>query len=184
MENFDRFSFVRYALTHVRRDYLSLPELLYLKYYRAVSAGWINDILCGTCITRFQTRYQHFTSCLRTPDCRCTVCARQPPSLLGLASSHLFRLILELGRFVLTRETTYEQYVLAVRSHRVPTQQLLSPDFPDTRLHFRCDIFAYKLHHHCPGSGRWKVQMEYTFGSESEAIRSLVGIENALVLIL
>jgi len=27
-QNFDRFNFVRYAVTHVRRDYLSLPELL------------------------------------------------------------------------------------------------------------------------------------------------------------
>ena len=150
-----------------------------LKDYRAESAGWRKDILCGRCITRFQTRFRHLTSCLRTRDCRCTVCARQPPSLLGIASNTLFRLVLGLGRFVLTRETTYDQYVLAVRSNRVPTQQLLPPDFPDIRLHFRCNVFAYKLHHNCPGNGTWKAQMEYTFGSESEAIRSLVGLENA-----
>ena len=152
--------------------------MLCLKYYRAESGGWRNDILCGMCIARFQSRFQHATSCLRTPDCRCTVCAGQPPSLLGLASNHLFRLILELDRFELTREATYGQYVLAVRSHRVSARQLLPPGFPDIRLSFRCDIFAYKLHHHCPGRGAWKIQMEYTFGSESEAIRSIVRIEN------
>jgi len=158
---------------------ISLYPNCCLKYYTAESAGWRNDILCGTCITRFQSRFRHLTSCLSTRDCRCTVCACQPPSLLSLASNTLFRLVLEVGRFVLTRETTYDQYVLAVRSNRVPTQQLLPPDFPDIRLHFRCNVFAYKLHHNCPGNGTWKAQMEYTFGSESEAIRSLVGLENA-----
>jgi len=177
-QNFDHFNFVRYALTHVRRDYLALPEMLCLKYYRAESAEWRNDILCGPCIARFQSRFQHATSCLRTRDCRCRVCARQPPSLLGLASNTLFGMIFELGSFVLTRETTYDQYVLADGSKRVPTQQLLPPDFPDICLNLRCSIFAYKLHHHCPGSGAWKIQLEYTFGSESEAIRSIVRIEN------
>jgi hypothetical protein len=49
----------------------------------------------------------------------------------GCVSTTLFRIILELGRFELTRETTYHQYVLAVRSKSVSTQQLLPPDFPD-----------------------------------------------------
>ena len=177
-QNFDRFNFVRYALTHVRRDYLALPEMLCLKYYRAEAGGWRHDILCDRCIERFQTRFQHATSCLRTPDCRCTVCARQPPSLLGLASNNLFRLILEIRMFVLTRETTYHDYVMAVRSRRVPTHQLLPPDFPDIRLIFRANTFAYKLHHHCPGRGAWSIQMRYTFVSETEAIRSLVRIAN------
>jgi len=177
-KNFDRFNFVKYALTHVRCDYLSLPELLRLKYYRAESGRWRNDVLCGMCITRFQSKFQHLTPCLRTSDCSCTVCTRHPPSLLGSASNTNFRLVLELGRFVLTRETTYHQYVLAVRSNKGSTQQLLSPDFPDIRLHFRCDVFAYKLRHHCPGSGMWKALMEHTFSSESEA-KSIVGLEIA-----
>jgi hypothetical protein len=29
-QNFERFDFIKYALTHVRRDYLSLPELICL----------------------------------------------------------------------------------------------------------------------------------------------------------
>lgn len=173
-DNFDRFHFVRYALTLVRRDYLSLPELVCMKYYRAESDGWRNDILCNTCISRTQTRFQHMISCLRTRDCRCTICARQPPSLLSSASNTLFRLVLEIGRFELTRETTYAQYIQAVRSYRVPTNQLLPPDFPNIRLHFRCNVFVYKLHKHCPGEGLWTVQMDYTFRSESEAVRSLV----------
>ena len=67
-QNFDRFNFVRYVLTHVRRDYLALPEMLCLKYYGAAAGGWRRDILCDRCIERFQARFQHATSCLRTPD--------------------------------------------------------------------------------------------------------------------
>ena len=133
-QNFDHFNFVRYALTHVRRDYLALPEMLCLKYYRAESAEWRNDILCGPCIARFQSRFQHATSCLRTADCRCTVCVRQPPSL---ASYNLFRLIFEIRMYVLCWETTYHDYVMAIRSRRVPTHPLLPPDFPDMS-HFPC----------------------------------------------
>jgi hypothetical protein len=77
-QNFERFDFIKYALTHVRRDYLSLLELC-LKYYRANAGGWRNDVRCTTCVTTVQSRYQHMTSCRRTTDCRCTVCVRHPP---------------------------------------------------------------------------------------------------------
>jgi hypothetical protein len=51
-QNLDRFDFVKYAMTLVRREYLSLPELC-LKYYRAESGGWRTDVHCATCITKF-----------------------------------------------------------------------------------------------------------------------------------
>ena len=35
-QNYERFNFAKYCTTFVRRDYPSLPELLCLKYYRAV----------------------------------------------------------------------------------------------------------------------------------------------------
>jgi len=121
-QNFERFNFVRYALTHVRRDYLALLEMLCLKYYRAESGGWRNDILCGMCIARFHTRFQHATSYLRTSDCRCTVCARQPPSLLGLASNHLFQL--SRTRYV---RTDQGNHIRSVCSDSTFTQGICSP---------------------------------------------------------
>jgi hypothetical protein len=96
-------------MTVVRREYLSLPELFCLKYYRVESGGWRTDTHCRTCITKFQTKIHQFlpSRCLRTSECRCTVCIRQPPSLLGSASQTLFNIIHDLGRFTLVRETTY-----------------------------------------------------------------------------
>jgi len=165
-------------MTFVRRDYPSLPELLCLKYYRAKSDGWRDNIHCSLCVTRYQNRLRNMTRCLRPNDCSCTICRRQSPSLLASASNSLFQLVLELDRFVLTNETTYGQYVRAVVSRRVPTRRLLPPDFPFVRLGFRCDVFAHKLHHHCQGDGTWEVEMKRTFGSDIEAIRSLTVLEN------
>jgi len=117
------------------------------------------------------------TGCLCPNDCSCTICRRQPPSLLASASNTLFQLVHELDRIALTNETTYGQYVIAVRSRRLPPRRLLPPDFPSVRLCFRSDAFSHKLHHHCLGKGTWEVDMKQTFESEIEAIISLVKLE-------
>ena len=117
------------------------------------------------------------TRCLRPNDCSFTICRRQPPSLIASASNTLFQLVLELDQFVQTSETTYSQYVQAVGSRRVPTQRLLPPYFPVIRLHFRCDVFSYKLHH-CQRDGTWVVEMKRTFRSDIETIRYLAVLEN------
>ena len=114
------------------------------------------------------------TRCQRPNDCICSICRRQPPSLLASASHTLFHMVLELHRFAFAKETTYGQN-MALRSQRVPLQQLLPPDFPNIRLRFRCAAFSKKLHSHCPGPDIWwDVKMKRTFRSQSEAIRSLV----------
>jgi len=176
-QNYERFNFAKYSLTLVRRDYPSLPELLCLKYYRAESDGWRDTIYCGSCVTRLQNRLRPMTRCLRPDDCSCIICRRHPPSLLASASNTLFQLVLELDRFALTNETTYGQYVIAVRSRKVPPRRLLPPDFPLVRLRFRADAFSHKLHHHCPGKGTWEVEMKRTFETEIEAIISLTFLE-------
>ena len=107
----------------------------------------------------------------------CTICIRQPPSLLASACNTLFQLGLELYQFVLTSETTYSQYVQAVSSRRIPTRRLLPPNFTVIRLPFRCDV-SHKVHRHCQGNGTWKVEMKRIFRSDIEAIRSLTEIEN------
>ena len=176
--HYERFNFARYCLTLVRRDYPALPELLRLKYYRAESDGWRDIIHCGSCVTRVQNRLRPATGCLRPDNCNCTVCRREPPSLLASASNTLFRLVLELRRFALTYETTYSQYVIAVRSRKVPDRQLLPPNFSFICLSFRCDAFSRKLHRHCPGNGTWEVEIRRTLESEGDTIVCLVALKN------
>jgi hypothetical protein len=135
-QNYELFNFAKYCMAFVRRDYPSLPELLCLKYYMAESDGWRDNIHCDLCVARYQNRLRPMTRCLRPNDCSCTIFRRQPPFLLASASNTLFRLVLELDRFALTNETTYGQYVIAVRSRRVPTRRLLPPDIPFVRLRF------------------------------------------------
>jgi len=142
-------------MTFVRCDYSSLPELLCLKYYRAESDGWRDNVHCGWCVTRYYNRLRHMTRCLRPNDCSCTICRRQPPSLLASASNTLFQLALELDHFVLTSETTYSQYVQAVGSRRVPFEDCSPPNFPVICLCFQSHVFSQKLHRHCPGNGTW-----------------------------
>ena len=176
--HYERFNFARYCLTLVRRDYPALPELLRLKYYRAESDGWRDIIHCGSCVTRVQNRLRPATGSLRPDNCNCTVCRREPPSLLASASNTLFRMVLELRRFALTYETTYSQYVIAVRSRKVPDRQLLPPNFSFICLSFRCDAFSRKLHRHCPGNGTWEVEIRRTLESEGDTIVCLVALKN------
>ena len=78
-------------------------------------------------------------------------------------------------QFSLTQETTYGQYIMALRSRRVPHRQLLPPNFPHISLRFRCKSFSRKTHRHCPGPDVWwDVKMKRTFRSQFDAIRSLV----------
>jgi len=104
--NYECFNFVKYSMTFVRRDCPSLPELVRLKYYRAKSNGWRDNVHCGSCVGRYQHTLRHMTRCLRPNDCSCTICRRQPTSLFSSASNALFQLVLELERFALTSETT------------------------------------------------------------------------------
>jgi hypothetical protein len=146
----DRFDFIKYSMTFVRRTFLSLPELC-LKYYKAVFGGWRTNAHCSTGIIRFHTTIRHLfpPPCLRTSSFKCRLCTRQPPSLLGSASHTLFHLIHDLGRFTHTRETTQDQDILAVRSKKTHIPQLLPPYFPTVQLLFQCRVFSYKLHLHC-----------------------------------
>jgi hypothetical protein len=149
--NLDCYDFLKYSMTPVRRAYLSLPELLCLKYYRAESGGWRSDIHCSISISKYHSMIGHLlpSPCLRTSLCKCRICTRQPPSLLGSASHTVFHLIHDLGGFTLNRETTHDQYIIAVRSKKTIIPQLLLPDFPNVKLHFKCRVLFYRLHTFC-----------------------------------
>ena len=142
----------RQILTFIPREEPDLPKLACLTHYRAESGGWRNDIHCPACVASYQTNLRRFTHCLHpdTLNCPCLVCVRQPPPLLTSASHTLFLMVLQLNRFTLTHETTYEQYYMALRSRRVPPQQLLPPDYPHITLRFQCKNFMHKTHPHCP----------------------------------
>jgi len=178
--NYERFTFAKYCLTFIPREQPNLHKLACLKQYRAESEGWKNDIHCPACVASFQTNLRRFTHCLHpdTLNCPCLVCVRQPPSLLTSASHTLFLMVLQLNRFTLTRETTYEQYYMALRSRKVPHQQLLPPDYPHITVRFQCKNFMHKTHSHCPRPDvYWDVKMKRTFLSNIDAIQSLIMIK-------
>jgi len=175
--NYERFTFAKYCLNFIPREEPDLPKLACPTQYRAESEGWRNDIHCPACVTSYKTNLRRFINSLRpdTLNCPCFICVRQPSSLLASASHTLFLMVLQLNRFTLTHETTYEQYYMALRSRRVPLPQLLPPDYPRITLQFRCRNFNYKTHPHCSRSSvYWDVKMKRTVLSDIDAIQSLI----------
>ena len=87
----------------------------------------------------------------------------------------LFNYTLHLDRLELTDEKTYSQYVYAVRSNRVPHDNLLPPETPTIRIWFRHDINSpFKYHRDCPGVGPWDSQSERIYVSDDEMIQDLI----------
>jgi hypothetical protein len=91
------------------------------------------------------------------------------------ASHVLFTLTLNIERFELTANTTYDAYFFAVRSGRVAFDRLLPPAFPRISTYF---IFLadpnLKRHKHCPSGGRLNCAHETTFDDEAQPIEKLV----------
>jgi len=174
---YERLTFGKYCLTFIPRDESDLPRLVCLKNHRAECLGWRNDIHCPACVTSFQINLRRLANCQRpnTHNCPSSICVRQPPSLLASASHTLFLMVLELNRFTLTYETTYEQYYMALSSRRVPARQMLPPNFSHISLRFPCKSFKYKTYRHCPRPDvYWDVKMKRTFRSAFDAIQSLI----------
>jgi len=87
----------------------------------------------------------------------------------------LFNYTLLIDRFGLTVEKTYSQYVYAVRSNRVPLDNLLPPETPTVRLWYLHDINSpYKYHHNCPGAGSWDSSTAKTYTSDDAMIEDLI----------
>jgi hypothetical protein len=97
-------------LTLLQPDH-SLPvELLFLRCYRARSDGWRDNVHCIRCLRMYRNNLRPMTVCRLLVNCDCCICTRQPPSLLSLASNTLFYSVLDIKRFVLSSDTTYEVY--------------------------------------------------------------------------
>jgi hypothetical protein len=87
--------------------------------------------------------------------CSCNICCRQPPILQSMAVRVVVHHVLSVGElFELTQNTTYQEYVYAVRSNLVTERwQLQPPEFPHVEVSFRFDRLPHLLHDHCPGRG-------------------------------
>jgi len=128
-DNFILFIYKKYALVLSPRG-SALPELLFLKHYRVESDGWKDKANCYKCVVRHQDMLLPFHECDLSDDCTCRICTRQPPTLAACAQYLLFNYTLHLHRYRLDVNKTYDRYVYAACSNRVPRDNLLPPEAP------------------------------------------------------
>jgi hypothetical protein len=93
-----------------------------------------------------------------------------------MATRVVIRQVLSVGElFELTRNTTYQEYVHAVRSNLVTNRwRLQPPDFPRVEVSFRLYQLPHLFHEHCPVEGAGSGAVSYYFDSLDEAIDTLV----------
>ena len=130
---------------------------------------------CTPCTRQYQAALRPMINCQLPAACRCNVCLRQPPSLRDAASHVLFRHVYTIRHsFHLGPNTTFNEYVYAVRSRRVNWERLLPPEFPNIRIRCASDTGHTRYHHvTCPGHGVWNVVMMTRFRTREGAIRVL-----------
>jgi hypothetical protein len=152
-----RFTFKKYAITVIPTS--TTPRMLCLQYYRTKSDGWKDNGRCDDCEMENQLTLLPLTDCRQTDKCSCNICARQPPSLIHLATHVLLNYTVSLKRFELNEEITYRQYVYACRSHKVLVSKRIPPEFTAVHLWFRSEQDSpFRFHRNCPGSGEWEYQ--------------------------
>jgi hypothetical protein len=77
--------------------------------------------------------------------------------------------------FEMTQNTTYQEYVYAVRSNLVTERwRLQPPNFTRVKVNFRFHRLPHLLHDHCPGRGATTGAFAYSLDSLDEAIAELV----------
>jgi len=91
-------------------------------------AGVTTEIV--TCVEDYQQSLKALSVCHLPDVCYCIICRLQPPSLRDLASHVVF---INVEHFELTVDTTFHQYVYAVKSKRVNFQKLLPPEYPPSK---------------------------------------------------
>ena len=116
-----------------------------------------------------------FLGC-RLPDtCHCNICLRQPPFLREAASHVLFKQVYNIEHmFRFSSHTTFNEYVYAVRSGRVPVTKLLPPQFPSITIWCASNT-SHTISHHvtCPGKGVWRSVMTTNLRSREAAVKIL-----------
>jgi len=158
-ENFLRFSYKKFAMALSPNGSIKLPKPVCLKYYRVESEGWEDHANCNDCVARHMDDLNPSHTCSGVPDeCSCKLCRHQSPSLADSARHVIFNYSLHLDRFELTDEKTYSQYVYAVRSNRVPLDNLLPPE---TLLSVYGTYTIFPLQISTRLSGCWVVGFKY-----------------------
>jgi hypothetical protein len=165
--NAERFNSIKYAVVVLPKFCYGLPfgyglhRLICLRYYRAVSDGWRDELNCRPCTTEYQGLLRPLVGCHLPATCRCTVCLWQPPSLRDAASHVLFRDVYKIQHvFHLISNTAFNVYVYAVRSGRVDTERLLPPAFPIITLWSATNTSLNSSHHlTCPVHGVWQTSV-------------------------
>jgi len=182
-DNFERFSTRKFAITILPSDNVTVPlylssalpsntKVVYFKYYRTLSDGLCLDKRnCNQCLVKNRLSLHILCCCRRYEgDCLCIACKGQPPSLRDICSDKYFR---DIRHFTFTTSTTFNQYVDAVVSGRVPWELPLAPGFPSILISFSYNSFDAKFHHTCPGIMSWHGQISRTFELDSDAILEL-----------
>jgi len=135
-----------------------------LKYFSVESDGWKDKANCYECVVRHQDMLLPFHECDLSDDCTCRICTRQPPTLAARAQYVLLNYTLHLHRFRLDVNTTYDRYVYAARSNRVPRDNLLPPEARVFNVRFSYDIDSpFRFHRDCQGAGSWISQSEWSY---------------------
>jgi hypothetical protein len=97
LQNFEQFSFEKFATTLLTSENMPDPKLLFVKYYGVETDGWNNSPQCSTCMLEYRNTIQPLSNCGQPTDYYCSICKMQPPSLLALATRTLFNLAFNLG---------------------------------------------------------------------------------------
>jgi len=167
-DRFERFSVRKFAITLLRKDSSWTPPhlfhtlledtRLYLRYCRADSDDWWKDRKnCDECIYRNRLTFIALSSYRQSENnCSCIKCKRQPPSLRDLNSDAYFR---DIRDFDFNVNTTFNQYVNAVDSDLVHTNQVRPPGRQTIQVNFKFDNFQNRFHLNCPGEGSWHGQI-------------------------
>jgi hypothetical protein len=154
--------------------------MLCLRYYGAKSNGCRDSGNCDDCVEENTLSLSAITGCSKLNTCcSCTICVRQPPSLVHLAAYTFLNYTLSLKRFTLNEETTYQQYVYAYRSPQFSISSRLPPEYPTVQLWFRRQQdSSYRYHRDCPGLGRWHSHMKCDHESYDDVLSDLIRLKD------
>jgi len=177
----ERFNSIKYAVVLLPKFCYRLPfgycmpRLICLRYFRALSDGWRDELSCLSCISEYRRLLRPHVNCQRPAECRCALCVRQPPSLRDAASHVLFRHTSNIQHmFCLSSNTSFYEYVYAARSGRVNIERLLPSSFPLITLWFASNTVLSLSHHlTCPGRGVWDTRMRTQIRGQDAAVRVL-----------
>lgn len=152
------------------------PRMFYLAHHRVESDGYTLRHNCRHCEITHRAAAQSFFSCRAPEACSCTMCCRRPPSLRAAATRVVYTLTFNLERFVLSVDTTYNEYVYAANSGQVNAMSLLPPTYPDVVVCFyyhRTTPLLW-MHRRCPGAGPWNCAHRRTYTDMAQALEELI----------